>query len=37
METVTDQLIAEGVAAFTKSFEDLMAAVDAQRQALAPA
>ncbi|MDQ2854280.1 MAG: transaldolase [Chloroflexota bacterium] len=37
METVTDELIAEGVAAFTKSFDDLMAAVDAQRQALAPA
>ena len=37
METVTDELIAEGVAAFTKSFEDLMGAIDAQRQALAPA
>jgi transaldolase len=37
METVTDELIAEGVAAFTKSFEDLMGVIDAQRQALAPA
>jgi transaldolase len=37
METVTDELIAEGVAAFTRSFEDLMGVIDAQRQALAPA
>ena len=37
METVTDELIVEGVAAFTKSFEDLMAVIDAQRKALAPA
>ena len=37
METVTDELITEGVAAFTKSFEDLMGVIDAQRQALAPA
>lgn len=37
METVTDELIDEGVAAFTKSFEDLMGVIDAQRQALAPA
>ena len=37
METVTDELIEEGVAAFTRSFEDLMGVVDAQRQALAPA
>ena len=37
METVTDELIVEGVAAFTKSFEDLMSAIDAQRKALAPA
>ena len=37
METVTDELIVEGVAAFTKSFEDLMGAIDAQRKALAPA
>ena len=37
MKTVTDELIDEGVAAFTKSFEDLMGVIDAQRQALAPA
>lgn len=37
METVTDELIDEGVASFTASFEGLMSAVDAQRQALAPA
>ena len=37
METVTDELIVEGVAAFTKSFEDLMSAIDAHRKALAPA
>ena len=37
METVTDELISEGVAAFSKSFEDLMSVIDAQRKALAPA
>jgi transaldolase len=37
MENVTDELIVEGVAAFTKSFDDLMGAIDAQRKALAPA
>jgi transaldolase len=37
MATVTDELIVEGVAAFTKSFEDLMGVIDAQRKALAPA
>ncbi len=37
MSTVTDELIVEGVAAFTKSFEDLMGVIDAQRKALAPA
>jgi transaldolase len=37
MATATDELIAEGVAAFTRSFEELMGAIDAQRQALAPA
>ena len=37
METVTGELIVEGVAAFTKSFEDLMGVIDAQRKALAPA
>jgi transaldolase len=37
MRTVTDELISEGVAAFTKSFQDLMGVIDAQRKALAPA
>ena len=37
MQAVTDELIVEGVAAFTKSFEDLMGVIDAQRKALAPA
>lgn len=37
METVTDELISEGVAAFTRSFEELMGVIDAQRKALAPA
>jgi transaldolase len=37
LETVTDELTVEGVAAFTKSFEDLMGVIDAQRKALAPA
>jgi transaldolase len=37
MEDVTDELIVEGVAAFTKSYEDLMGVIDAQRKALAPA
>ncbi len=37
METVTDELIAEGVVAFGKSFTDLMGVIDAQREALAPA
>ena len=37
MATVTDELIAEGVVAFAKSFTDLMQVIDAQREALAPA
>ena len=37
MQLVTDELIAEGVASFARSFDELLAAVDAQRQALAPA
>ena len=37
MRTVTDELIAEGVVAFGTSFTDLMAVIDAQREALAPA
>jgi len=37
MGIVTDELIAEGVAAFTRSFEELRGAIDAQRQALARA
>jgi transaldolase len=37
MERVTDELIAEGVAAFGKSFDELIAAIDSQRKALTPA
>ncbi|MGH2357271.1 MAG: transaldolase [Candidatus Limnocylindria bacterium] len=37
MERVTDELTVEGVAAFTKSFEDLLSTVESQREALAPA
>lgn len=37
MRQVTDELIAEGVAAFARSFDELLAAIDAQREALAPA
>jgi transaldolase len=37
MRQVTDELIDEGVAAFGKSFDDLIAAIDSQRKALAPA
>ncbi len=37
MEQVTDELIDEGVAAFAKSFDDLIATIDSQRKALAPA
>jgi transaldolase len=37
MQHVTDELIDEGVAAFGKSFDDLIAAIDSQRKALAPA
>jgi transaldolase len=37
MRTVTDELIEEGVAAFGKSFDELIEAIDSQRKALAPA
>jgi transaldolase len=37
MRQVTDELIDEGVAAFGKSFDDLIAAIDSQRKALTPA
>jgi len=37
MQNVTDELIAEGVIAFGKSFTELMEVIDAQREALAPA
>jgi len=37
METVTDELIAEGVASFGKSFDELIATIESQRKALAPA
>jgi transaldolase len=37
MQRATDELLAEGVTAFARSFDELLAAIDAQRQALAPA
>jgi transaldolase len=37
METVTSELIAEGVASFGKSFDELIGAIESQRKALAPA
>jgi len=37
MEQVTDELIEEGVANFAKSFDELIGAIDSQREALAPA
>jgi transaldolase len=37
MKTVTDELITEGVAAFSKSFEELLATIEEKRRALATA
>jgi transaldolase len=37
MRSVTDELIAEGVASFGKSFDELIASIESQRAALAPA
>jgi transaldolase len=37
MQRVTDELITEGVAAFAKSFDELIATIESQREALAPA
>jgi transaldolase len=37
MATVTDELIREGVEAFGKSFDELIATIDQKRKALAPA
>jgi transaldolase len=37
MRQVTDELISEGVAAFSKSFEELLATIDQKRRALATA
>jgi transaldolase len=37
MRSVTDELISEGVAAFAKSFDDLLASIESQRSALTPA
>jgi transaldolase len=37
METVTQELIVEGVASFGKSFDELIATIESQRKALAPA
>jgi transaldolase len=35
MERVTAELVEEGVASFSTSFEELLAAIDGQREALA--
>ena len=37
MQRVTDELITEGVAAFAKSFDELIETIESQREALAPA
>jgi hypothetical protein len=37
MQQVTDELIEEGVQAFGKSFDELMATIEAKRRALATA
>ena len=37
MQTVTEELITEGVAAFAKSFDELIATIESQREALTPA
>ncbi|MGH2454941.1 MAG: transaldolase family protein, partial [Candidatus Limnocylindria bacterium] len=37
MQTVTDELISEGVASFAKSFDELIESIDSQRKALTPA
>jgi transaldolase len=37
MKRVTDELTAEGVAAFAKSFDELIETIESQRKALAPA
>jgi transaldolase len=37
MQSVTDELITEGVAAFAKSFDELLASIESQRSALTPA
>jgi transaldolase len=37
MERVTDELITEGVASFSKSFDELLETIESKRQELAPA
>ena len=37
METVTDELLAEGIAAFAKSFDELIGSIDSKRKELAAA
>ncbi len=37
MERVTDELIEEGVASFSKSFDELIESIESKRQELAPA
>jgi transaldolase/glucose-6-phosphate isomerase len=37
IDRVTDELIEEGVASFSKSFDELIASIESKRQELAPA
>ena len=37
MQQVTDELIAEGVASFAKSFDELIDSIEPKRKELAPA
>nr|MBA2265471.1 transaldolase [Chloroflexota bacterium] len=37
MQQVTDELIAEGVASFAKSFDELIESIESKREELAPA
>ena len=37
MEQVTAELLAEGIASFSKSFDDLLSTIESKRQELAPA
>ena len=37
LDRVTDELIAEGVASFSKSFDELISTIESKREELAPA